>query len=407
MSALSVLGLRKSGDDRVPFLLLLALLDMCSVSTGNITPIMLGLLVERAGLSERMAGFAISAETVGYIAGLAAFNIAIGRCSRVTLTRAGAALIGLGSVLTLLLHGSWIIGARLIYGAGVGVVLALLFNAVSARAAPQRDYAALSAITLVYSAVLLFVCGALARSSGLYGVCALICVHSVVGFVIAGWIPDATALPASARRSADRARPAVRFRVDLAALSAAVMLVYIGHSALWSFQERMALAAGIAPVWMGALLAASALGGVVGAAVGLKLGPRLGMTVPHVLAYGVLVGSALMLSGHLGMTGFALGAVVIKIAWFFGFPYLQGGISTLDPSGRWPSVAGALQSLGTAAGPALAALVVGRGYGPIIALAVLAYGLSAALALVTFHGISRSSEPDAVGSPKRGSRDRE
>lgn len=380
----------------LPNLFLLALLDMCSIATSNITPIMLGLLVDRVGLSERMAGLAVSAEILGFIAGLALFNLALGRWGRVRLARVGMVLVGLGSALTLLLPGLWIFGARFTVGAGVGTVLALIYNVVSMRDAPQRYYAALSAITLIYSAILLLVCSALARSFGLVGVCSLIIAHALIGFVVAGRVPatSETRRPSTAQSASSAVAP--RVRLTLVALSAAAMLVYIGHTALWSFQERMALAAGAAPAWMGTLLAMSALGGVVGAALAFKLGESRGVILPQVMAYVMIVASALMLSGHWGLGAFAVGAVVIKVGWFLGYPYIQGSISTLDPSGRWASVAGALQSLGTAAGPALAALVVIRGYDSIVAVALIAYGLSAILALTAARRVGRARVGDTL-----------
>jgi predicted MFS family arabinose efflux permease len=157
------------------------------------------------------------------------------------------------------------------------------------------------------------------------------------------------------------------------------MFVHVGHSALWSFQERMALSVGAPKSWIGALLAVSVLGGVLGAVLAFLLGEKLGVTRPQIIGYVLLAISACTLTGHFGAPGFAAGAVFLKVGWFFGLPYLQGSISTLDPSGRWASTAGGLQSFGTAVGPALAGLVAQHGYDSIVALAVSAYFLSAIL----------------------------
>jgi hypothetical protein len=87
----------------------------------------------------------------------------------------------------------------------------------------------------------------------------------------------------------------------------------------------------------------------------------------------IVISSALLLAHGNSVAAFAAGAVLIKIGWFLGLPYLQGAIATLDSSGRWNSAGGALQAGGAALGPAMAATVVTNGYSYVAWVSVSCY----------------------------------
>ena len=60
--------------------------------------------------------------------------------------------------------------------------------------------------------------------------------------------------------------------------------------------------------------------------------------------------------------------------WLMFFPYLMGIVSELDPIGRLAGVGYALQSVGFAIGPALAALMIpGGGYAALFSLGIGCY----------------------------------
>ncbi len=164
------------------------------------------------------------------------------------------------------------------------------------------------------------------------------------------------------------------------------------HNALWNYQERMGRAVGLSPSRVGALLGVSILAGAAGATLAAVTGTRLGYSRPQWLAFGVLIAAALLLARKSSVTVFVLAAILVKVGWFYGFPLLQGALARLDTTGRALILAGTLQTVGSALGPASAAYWVPRGYEYVGWTGVFYYALAVPLAIGVLNAMDRASE---------------
>ena len=105
-----------------------------------------------------------------------------------------------------------------------------------------------------------------------------------------------------------------------------------------------------------------------------RLGTRLGRIAPITLSLLASTGCLLALLFFGNKLVYALVIQFYMFFWLLFFPYLMGIVSELDPVGRLAGVSYALQSIGFAIGPALAALLItGGGYAALFYLGIGCY----------------------------------
>ena len=106
----------------------------------------------------------------------------------------------------------------------------------------------------------------------------------------------------------------------------------------------------------------------------LFLGARLGRMLPIMFSLLASTGCLLALLFFSNKLVYALVIQLYMFVWLMFFPYLMGIVSELDPVGRLAGVSYALQSIGFAIGPALAALMIpGGGYASLFYLGIGCY----------------------------------
>lgn len=355
------------------FLLLLLLVGMTGMSSTTIAPVLLGTFIDGLGISERQAGLVFAMEQAAYMVGLVWFSLHGYRFRRDRVATIAMWAVLLSCALTARAHTyPQLAAARMLAGLGIGVALAVLYGALAARRDPQRDYSIAGVSLLLYAAALLMLSGAMARDFGCAGLMGLSAVLAAAGLLGARRLPPR--MPVQATVPAGNVQPGSTANTTaLVRLGCTMLFVYAGHAALWTYQERIGLSVGLAQQNVALLLGISVLGGAAGALLALLWGRRSGLLLPQAVSYVIVICSALLLAyGHTA-AAFVAGAVLIKLGWFLGLPYLQGAIATLDPSGRWNSAGGALQAAGSALGPALAAAVVVDGYSSVAWVSVSCY----------------------------------
>ena len=100
------------------------------------------------------------------------------------------------------------------------------------------------------------------------------------------------------------------------------------------------------------------------------------------ISLGVSIVAALALVFTDSSLGFGIASTLIALSWFYGLPYQMGLMAAYDPRGR-ANIAGSLMTTsGAAAGPAMAAILLGYGgYRVIGVFAGLCYVVALALVL--------------------------
>ncbi len=114
--------------------------------------------------------------------------------------------------------------------------------------------------------------------------------------------------------------------------------------------------------------------GYAGAALAGAIGMRFGAVRPFAMAVVALAGAAVILWQRPGWIAYQAASCSVLLGWTFGVPFLFGGVAHVDANGRLTTAINIIVGTGLAAGPALAALLVGAS-GHYRRVVVLALGL--------------------------------
>lgn len=346
-------------------------------------PLLVGLYVDRMGFGVSAAGY-ISA---GELGGLAVTAILTARrANRGSLARVGAAacvLFGVANLASIFAASLWtLVLTRIATGCAAGAALAV-GSALAARTRmPERTFALAFAGITLYGLLFFLSAARLIEDfgpAGLYGAKAALAALATVVIVSSPLRPQ---FGSEARMDSRRA-PATR--VSFASLDdkwkvvACGFLLYVGHGAIWTYEERMGVRAGLSAAEIGHAFGLASIAGLTGALIAAGTGTRLGRLIPQLIALGLSIVAALLVIVSDGVPSFTIAACLIAVTWFYGVPYLAGVAAALDPAGRLAGVLSAVMSAGFAVGPFLAATLVSGSFAAVGWLAGGAYLLCTVL----------------------------
>lgn len=148
----------------------------------------------------------------------------------------------------------------------------------------------------------------------------------------------------------------------------ATALFFVGILMVWSFVERAGVARGFTVERVGSALSISAFISIAGALSASALGDRLGRVFPMLIGLlGVLLSLGLLLL-DMPYWSFLLAVSLMATFWNFWVPYQMGAVALVDSTGHYTVLIPLAQSLGAAAGPALAGQLMGDGNYQLIIL---------------------------------------
>jgi hypothetical protein len=177
-----------------------------------------------------------------------------------------------------------------------------------------------------------------------------------------------------------------------------MLLLYTGHGAIWAYQERIGVAAGLNEHAVGKWLGLSMLvWGVGGSLLARFMSLSIGRMWPQAISLGTSCLAALFLVYGSSPAAFASSCGLIAFSWFYGLPYQMGLLAARDPKGR-AALAGVMMSTGgMALGPAMAALLlVGRVHWPIGVFAGICYLLALAIAVPAARTLPVLANPSTI-----------
>lgn len=346
-------------------LLVLCIAGILGNSTPILQPIIVGGLVDGFGVANRTAGFVSTGEMAAFAASAlwAAAYLRRGTARALVMAGGGLAIAGnlfaIAAITSITTPNAGLLTvalARAVAGAGAGFALAAGAAMAARMVRPERVYGLMLACVLVFSGTFLTVVPPLVADHGLSVAFAVLTAVAALTVFVAPWVREGATDAIDIGEDGDGGG---RWSLPALAVLGACFLLYAGHGAFWTYQERMGVAIGMSAAEIGHALGLASIAGFAGAVGAAVLGTRLGRTLPQIVALIVSIGAALLLVfGSTGET-YALAASLIALFWFFGVPYLTGLAAAMDSSGRLAATAVALLNLGQAAGPFLAALIVG------------------------------------------------
>jgi predicted MFS family arabinose efflux permease len=355
-------------------------------------PVIVGALVDHLGFTPRQAGFVSAAELAGLAIGMGALVGVVNPISRRALALAAIVIVSTANAATMfgttLLE---ILLLRFVNGVGAALAYSVFLTMSAGTLRPERTFGMANAISILATGLLVLAGPYVLASAGTHGLFLGLSGIAIASLLALPLIPTN---PSRERSGSSSLSPAP-LRIDRLVAFVLLMMffLYAGHSAIWSYQERIGVAAGIPPRGIGLLIGSSLmLWGVLGSIAASVLGLRIGRVWPQIVSLGLSIAAAVALALSGSAIAFGGASALVALSWFYGLPYQMGLLAAFDPRGR-ANIAGSLMTTGGAAvGPFIGALLIGSGsYRVLGVLAGLCYTIALVLVLPPAIRLARNS----------------
>ena len=251
---------------------------------------------------------------------------------------------------------------RFFTGMANGTIVPLCYVVVGLTATADRNFGLLIISLMVYAAVIFFAIPTLFAMAGLVGLLLVFATFAGLAF------PVVRNVPTRGEQRSGAGEGALTLPWSFRGMALGAMFFYfVSTFAIWTYMALIGRDAGIPAQQVANALTLSQFCGIAGAGVAVVLGSRFGRAWPLAVSIiGSIASLAILGSYHTAM-GFAMAACIFQLLWNTTHPYLLGAHASFDRSGRQVTYAVAMQMMGIAAGPALAAAILtGGSYTQII-----------------------------------------
>lgn len=358
----------------------------------QMSPFVIGGLIDGFALSERDAAFVASVELITLAVTAIAIAPVLPRlsCRRVGVAAVVSTLLAQGASL---LSGSWLsfVLLRGLAGIGEGALYAVSLCIVACRSSnPDRLYGYFQIVWAIGSAALFSLGGELTAAFALRGVLALMAAVTLVLAPLVLLVPHTRSASWTTTPTA-QALPSPRLAV--------MMLVSIGlyltvSAAVYVFSAPLGERAGLDTRAVGYALMVASLLGLAGAGAATALNVRWGRAIPMSGFFAAFALVTLVLCISRDPTAYVVALVASAVIYYFSLPYLFGLAAALDRSGRWAAAAGSAYLGGFAAGPLIAgATIAHTDYAGLGTLAVSVTAVAWLLAMVVNRRLSEGPLP--------------
>ncbi len=314
-------------------------------------------LVEYVGFDDQGAGYAASAEMFGIAVTTILLTFIAHRVNWRVVIAASVLIMALANALCTITDDlSVFVLLRVLAGLGAGGLISLSFAAIGLTDRPERNFGFLIMWVLVYGAIALVLMPSTYALAGMNGVLWFFALFPLAA------LPVLRYLPITGENVVQVEADAVNLPGKLKGIALFAMLAYfIAQGVVWAYLFLIGVAGGLTEQLVANGLTISQFAGIAGALLAALLGNRFGRSLP--LSLGILGGALclLFLVGRIEFLVFALAVTVYNFAWNLTHPFLLAAMASFDRRGRIVVYAVAMQMVGLAVGPSLAASVIDEG----------------------------------------------
>lgn len=314
-------------------------------------------LVEYLGFDDQGAGKVVSAEMWGLAATTILMTFIAHRVNwRVVVFGSLVVMFVANAACTLTTDVSTFVALRFIAGLGAGSLVSLSFAAVGLTRNPDRNFGLLIMWVLTYGAIVLMLMPMAYEAFGFNGVIWFFALFPMTA------MPFVKNLPVSGETDAQVEEDAVNLSPQLKGMALFAMLAYFAaQGVVWAYLFLIGLAGGLGEQAVANGLMISQFAGIAGALLAAVIAHRYGRSLP--LTIGILGGAFCLwfLVGTFSFLAFAVIVSAYNFLWNLTHPFLLGAMASFDRYGRVVVYAVAMQMVGLAIGPYLAASVISEG----------------------------------------------
>ncbi len=314
-------------------------------------------LVEYAGFDDKQAGYIASAEMFGIALATVLMSFIAGRVNWQRICYGALLLVVIGNLVSTLSASFEAFSTiRFITGIGSGALISIGYAIVGLTNNPDRNFGFMIVVLLLYSALVLFAMPMAYGLVGMSGMLIFFAVLAILGLPLIRYLPVSGETDVVTSNIADTLSSFYKLLALLA-----VLAYFLAQGVMWSYLFLIGTAGGGSEQEIAIGLTVSQVFGIAGAFTAAYLGLRFHRVV--ILMLGTLGGviPLLFLFGLMGAMVYGIAVCVFNYAANLMTPLLLAIIAGFDRSGRLVVYAVAMQMLGLAIGPALAAIVISPG----------------------------------------------
>jgi predicted MFS family arabinose efflux permease len=323
--------------------------------------------VKYLGFDAVAAGYAASVEVWGIALSAILLPIFAKRLNWRTVIVLSVLLMACGNAASAFAsgHGVFLV-LRFLVGIGAGGLVSLSFAAVGLTANPDRNFGYMVMWVMIYGALGLWL---VPSAFALGGMKLLLFFFAVFPLLL---LPFVRFLPRGGESAPHSDANAIELpTLEKTSALLAMLLYFVAQGIVWAYLFLIGTDDGLSEQQVANALTLSQFMGVLGAWTFGACGARIGRS--RALTVSVLGGSLclLLLTAHTSFAIFALVVCVYNFFWNVAQPALLSAMAVFDRRGRMVLAATAMQMIGLAAGPALAAWVMTSGaYSKVIGAGV-------------------------------------
>jgi len=316
-------------------------------------PMLVGGMVEHLGLSAQQAGFVATSDMLGYTLGTIASFFFIHRSNWRKLTIGCLILMALVNGLSGLVSDyNTLLAVRFVSGLAGGTLTAITFAAMGQMRDPDSAYGWWLAAQAAFGFVGFQYFWDISVNGGFIVLAVLL----VIGLPMIVRVPERAAATEQQQSSMNIATTGKAMAGVLA-----ILLVYIGLMAEYTYLERIGNLAGLSPDDIGTAFSGMSIAGLVGGLLAATFGAKFVRLIPAVVgACGCVVSFYLFSAEQFTANSFTFACALYFGLWSFLLPYLVGACAAIDPSGRTLALGNAAIGAGLAFGPFIAANLIGE-----------------------------------------------
>jgi MFS family permease len=314
-------------------------------------------LVEYLGFDDQGAGYTASAEMFGLATTTILMTFIAHRVNWRTVIFGSLVTMFIANVAcTLTTDVNTFVTLRFLAGLGAGSLVSLSFAAIGLTRNPDRNFGLLIMWVLTYGAIVLW---AMPSAYEMFGFNSVIWFFALFPLVA---MPFIRHLPDSGESDVHVEDDAVNLSSQLKGLALFAMLAYFtAQGVVWAYLFLIGTSGGLTEQAVANGLMLSQFAGIAGALLAAVVAHRFGRSIP--LSIGILGGALCLwfLVGRFEFLVFALAVGVYNFFWNMTHPFLLGAMASFDRRGRVVVYAVAMQMVGLAIGPFLAASAITEG----------------------------------------------
>ena len=343
-----------------------------------LAPVLVGEYIAQLGVSEASAGLILSMELTGFTVGSAALFLFSRTSWRKLVFVALMIMIAANLALLLVTNLPLFVLCRFTAGLGSGMVMTMTIQVIGLMRDPDRVYGLWTVGQLALGALGMVLFPTVIAIGGVNTVFLIWALLAATLLLSVRFYPrgrNTVPVPGAHGESRGHAR------VGLLAL-VGLFIYYSGQAGVWVYMERIGISWEIEPAVIAQLLFVSLLAAIAGAMVAIVIGDKFGRAIPLSVSMTISAFSITLLMSLEGVMLFVVAACLFNFGWYLFLPFISAIISTTDNDGRLLTGLAVTFPASLAAGPAIAALLIGHGESLLPCLIYGAASVPLGLALI-------------------------